>query len=64
MDLRFQSKPFFISGSTKGIGFATAKFPAQEGARVIINGRTSESVNNVLDKIEKTTESNANWCGL
>lgn len=40
MDLQLASKTAFISGSTQGIGYAIAKALLQEGAAVIINGRT------------------------
>lgn len=42
MDLQLEEKTAFISGSTQGIGFAIAKQLLQEGARVIINGRTKD----------------------
>ena len=48
MDLKLKNKTVFISGSSKGIGFETAKLFIQEGARVIINGRTEDSVKNAL----------------
>jgi NAD(P)-dependent dehydrogenase (short-subunit alcohol dehydrogenase family) len=44
MDLKIENKTAFISGSTAGIGFAVAKRLLNEGAHVIINGRTHESV--------------------
>lgn len=53
MDLQLRAKRVFISGSTRGIGFATAKLLAHEGAHVIINGRTIESVNEALLQLEK-----------
>jgi len=45
MDLHIAGKVAFVSGSTAGIGFATAKRLLHEGARVIINGRTQGRVN-------------------
>ncbi|BCY07265.1 SDR family NAD(P)-dependent oxidoreductase [Actinoplanes sp. L3-i22] len=39
MDLRLSGKTAFISGSTRGIGYATAKALAGEGADVLLNGR-------------------------
>ena len=38
MNLELNKKTAVISGSTKGIGFATAALLAAEGAKVIING--------------------------
>jgi len=42
MDLAIDGKLALVSGSTQGIGYATAKLLLDEGARVIINGRSSE----------------------
>ncbi|MEO1260271.1 MAG: SDR family oxidoreductase [Bacteroidota bacterium] len=53
MDLQLKNKTVFITGSTAGIGFATAKIFLQEGANVIINGRTEK---NVIDGINKLTK--------
>jgi NAD(P)-dependent dehydrogenase (short-subunit alcohol dehydrogenase family) len=44
MDLRLHGKTAFVSGSTRGIGYAVADALAAEGARVIVNGRRRESV--------------------
>ncbi len=52
MDLELKNKRVFISGSTKGIGFATAKTLAKEGAEVIINGRSQDSVDKALEKLK------------
>jgi NAD(P)-dependent dehydrogenase (short-subunit alcohol dehydrogenase family) len=40
MDLGLKGKRALVTGSTAGIGFATARALAQEGVRVTINGRT------------------------
>ncbi|QLE00750.1 SDR family oxidoreductase [Galbibacter sp. BG1] len=53
MDLQLQGKRAFISGSTKGIGFAIAKTLAEEGAEVIINGRSEDSVDEALKKLKE-----------
>jgi NAD(P)-dependent dehydrogenase (short-subunit alcohol dehydrogenase family) len=43
MDLGLDGKRALITGSTAGIGFATAEAFAREGAHVIVNGRTQGS---------------------
>ena len=44
MDLQLKGKIALVSGSTAGIGHAIATSLAREGARVIVNGRTSAAV--------------------
>jgi len=51
MDLQLGGRTALVSGSTKGIGFATAALLACEGARVIVNGRTEEAVSQARDEI-------------
>ncbi len=53
MNLHIEEKIAFISGSTKGIGFATALGLAKEGVVVWINGRSEETVNLAKIKIEQ-----------
>lgn len=52
MDLKLKDKIVFISGSTSGIGFATAKLFAKEGASVILNGRTETAVSKAVEAIK------------
>ncbi|NER16126.1 SDR family NAD(P)-dependent oxidoreductase [Spongiivirga citrea] len=52
MELNLRGKTAFISGSTSGIGFATALTLLQEGASVIINGRNQEGINNALERLK------------
>ncbi|MES2643990.1 MAG: SDR family NAD(P)-dependent oxidoreductase [Myxococcota bacterium] len=40
MDLGLRGKTALVTGSTAGIGFAAAKGLAEEGAHVLVNGRT------------------------
>lgn len=51
MNLGLQGKIAVVSGSTAGIGLAIAGALAQEGASVVINGRTEARVNAALEKI-------------
>jgi NAD(P)-dependent dehydrogenase (short-subunit alcohol dehydrogenase family) len=44
MDLQLNGKTALVTGSTAGIGLAIATRLAQEGATVIVNGRTAERV--------------------
>ena len=53
MRLNLENKTALISGSTKGIGFAIAKQFAEEGAHVIVNGRSEKSVSSALQEICK-----------
>jgi NAD(P)-dependent dehydrogenase (short-subunit alcohol dehydrogenase family) len=52
MDLHLKDKLALVTGSTKGIGFAIAAGLAREGARVIVNGRTQQSVDEALAKLQ------------
>jgi NAD(P)-dependent dehydrogenase (short-subunit alcohol dehydrogenase family) len=51
MDLGLTGKRALVTGSTAGIGFATAAALAREGARVIVNGRTQSRVDQALTKL-------------
>ena len=51
MDLGLKGKRAVVSGSTAGIGFAIASTLAREGARIVINGRTSERVKAAAERI-------------
>src|ERR1700676_4368333 len=52
MDLGLKGKSAVVSGSTAGIGLAIATVLAQEGARVVINGRTDARVAAALKTIQ------------
>jgi len=55
MDLQLKGKKAFISGSTSGIGFATAKRMLLEDATVIINGRSTATISKAIDQLKKET---------
>ena len=48
MELQLRDKTAFVSGSTGGIGLAVAEMLADEGARVIVNGRTRRTVDSTV----------------
>lgn len=54
MDLQLSGKVALVSGSTGGIGLAIVTTLAEEGATVIVNGRTQERVNNAIDRIQQS----------
>ena len=54
MDLKLTDRTALISGSTAGIGLAIATTLAQEGATVIVNGRTTERVDAAISHIKQT----------
>jgi len=63
MDLKIKNKTALVTGSTAGIGFAIAKALANEGAWVVINGRTSKRVNSAVAELIQET-GNKNITGI
>jgi len=53
MDLQLTNKKALVTGSTAGIGFAIASLLAQEGASVVMNGRSKERVEDAVKRIQK-----------
>ena len=53
MDLGLAGKRALVTGSTAGIGFATACQLAREGAHVIVNGRTRERVDAACARVRE-----------
>jgi NAD(P)-dependent dehydrogenase (short-subunit alcohol dehydrogenase family) len=53
MNLQLEAKSALITGSTAGIGLAIARALASEKARVIINGRTQNRVDDALKRIQR-----------
>jgi NAD(P)-dependent dehydrogenase (short-subunit alcohol dehydrogenase family) len=53
MDLGLTAKRALVTGSTAGIGFATARALAREGALVTLNGRTPKRVDEALRALRR-----------
>ncbi len=52
MNLQLENKLSLVTGSTAGIGYAIAEALGAEGAKVIINGRTQEAVDQAIAKLQ------------
>jgi 3-oxoacyl-[acyl-carrier protein] reductase len=54
MDLGLRDRVCVVTGSTTGIGLATARLLADEGARVVVAGRDSERVERAREEVGAT----------
>src|SRR6266436_4875125 len=63
MDLQLTNKKALVTGSTAGIGFAVASLLAQEGAAVVVNGRSQRRVAQAVQRI-RTERKNAQVTGV
>ena len=48
MQINLEGKRAVVTGSTAGIGFATAMGLAEAGAQVVVSGRTQAAVDKVV----------------
>ena len=55
MDLELDGKQALVTGSTSGIGYAIAAALLREGADVIVNGRSQETVDAAIARLEEAT---------
>jgi len=53
MDLQLTNKKALVTGSTAGIGLAIASLLAEEGASVIVSGRSQRRVEQAVDRIRR-----------
>src|SRR6266496_6460007 len=52
MDLQLTNKKALVTGSTAGIGFAIVSLLAQEGASVVVSGRSQQRVEEAVKRIQ------------
>jgi NAD(P)-dependent dehydrogenase (short-subunit alcohol dehydrogenase family) len=55
MDLELEGKRALVTGSTSGIGYAIAAALLREGADVIVNGRSQETVDAAIERLREAT---------
>ena len=51
MDWRLENKVVLITGSSRGIGLATAQVLRAEGCEVVLNSRTSEELDQAVSQV-------------
>ena len=61
MDLGLSGLRAFIGGSSRGLGYATAKELAREGCQVILNGRDQAKLEKAAENIEGETGTPASY---
>jgi NAD(P)-dependent dehydrogenase (short-subunit alcohol dehydrogenase family) len=57
MDLKLEGKRAFVSGASRGLGFATARGLVNEGCLVAINSRNQENLNASAAQLSNETGS-------
>lgn len=57
MDLGLKDKRALVTGSSKGLGYATALLLAKEGCKVAINGRDEGKIKSAAEKMQMETGS-------
>ncbi len=58
MDLKIKGKTALVCASSKGLGKACAMSLAREGANVVMNGRTQETLDNAVQEVKAQAHGN------
>ncbi|MCY0883827.1 MAG: SDR family NAD(P)-dependent oxidoreductase, partial [Acidianus infernus] len=56
--MRLKDKTILIVGVSKGLGYALAYFLLKEGAKVIVNSRNKEKLQEIVDSLKNLGEIN------
>ncbi|NGO69013.1 SDR family oxidoreductase [Streptomyces boncukensis] len=51
MDLGLKDRVYVITGGTRGLGFAAARQLVDEGARVVVSGRTAQAADTAAERL-------------
>jgi 3-oxoacyl-[acyl-carrier protein] reductase len=62
MDLGLNGKKAFVTGSSRGLGFASALILAEEGCQIVINGRDEGRLKKACQKIDAETGTISDYC--
>jgi 3-oxoacyl-[acyl-carrier protein] reductase len=55
MDLKLKGKRALVTGSSRGLGYATALALAKEGCNVAVNGRDAAKIKEIAEKMSRET---------
>ncbi|TFG49230.1 MAG: SDR family oxidoreductase [Anaerolineales bacterium] len=61
MDLGLEGKRAFVTGSSRGLGFATARILAAENCQVVLNGRDQSRLEGAANRIKEETGSKPSY---
>lgn len=56
MDLRFKDKTILVTAASRGLGYGVAQALVQEEARIVICGRTEDSLKQAISKLGERVE--------
>ena len=63
MDLKLKDKRALVTGSSRGLGYATALALAKEGCKVAINGRDEAKIQGCCGEDEQGNRYTGDWVG-
>jgi len=61
LDLLLKGKKAFLAGSSRGLGFATARILAEEGCRVVINGRDEQRLEDSANLLKSESKAEVGY---